>query len=86
VVASDSVGGAGGDPVFDAAGEAARDSVGGTDGDPVVAVAGEAASDSTGGAGGDPVVVSAGEAGESVGVGRRPRWRSGGCRDGRCGG
>ena len=43
-MACDSVGGAGGDPVFVTAGEAARDSVGGADGDPVVVVAGEAAS------------------------------------------
>jgi len=86
-VAGDLVGGAGGDPVFVTAGEAARDSVGGAGGDPVVAVAGEAASDSTGGAGGDPVVVAAGEAaGDSAGVGGRRRWRSGGSRGGGGGG
>jgi len=85
-VAGDSVGGAGGDPVFVTAGEAARDSMGSADGDPVVAVAGEAASHSTGGAGGDPEVVAAGEAGDSVGVGGRRRWRSGGSRGGGGGG
>ena len=85
-MAGDSVGGAGGDQVFVTAGEAARDWVGGADGDPVAAVAGEAAGDSTSGAGGDPVVVAAGEAGDSVGVGGRRRWRSGGSRGGEGGG
>ena len=84
--AGDSVGGAGGDPVFVTAGVPAHDSVGGADKDPVVAVAGEASSDSTGGAGGDPVVFAAGEAGDSVGVGGRRRWRSGGSRGGGGGG
>jgi len=85
-VAGDSEGGAGDDPVFVTAGKADRDSVGGADGGLVMAVAGEAASDSTGGAGGDPVVVAAGEAGDSVGVGGRRRWRSGGSRGGKGGG
>jgi len=81
-VASDSIGGVGGDLVVVTAEEAARDSVGGADGDPVVAMAGKTSSDSTGVAGGDPAVFAAGEAGTSVAVGGRRRWRSGGSRVG----
>jgi len=85
-VAGDSVGSAGGDPVFVTAEKAARDLVGGTNGDPVVAVAEEAASDSTRGACGDLVVVAAGEASDLVGGNGRLRWRSGCSRGGGVGG